>query len=54
MIMIFEESQQEVALLSYLALPIRLADLLFNMCAIKGQDNDSSRKQLSGRKRERE
>lgn len=32
-----EEPQQEVARLSYLALPIRRADLLFSMCCNKGQ-----------------
>lgn len=32
-----EEPQQEVARLSYLALPIRHADLLFSMCCNKGQ-----------------
>ncbi len=33
------EPQQEVVCLSYLALPIRRGDLLFNMCSNKGQEN---------------
>lgn len=53
MIMIFKEPQQEVAFLSYLALPIRLADLLFNMCAIKGQD-DRLQQETAVREKERE
>lgn len=32
------EPQQEVVRLSYLALPIRRSDLLFNMCRNKGQE----------------
>lgn len=47
-----QSQQQEVALLSYLALPIRLADLLFNMCAIKGQD-DRLQQETAVREKER-
>lgn len=47
----FKKPQQEVGRLSYLALPIRRTDLLFNMCRNKGQDD---RLQQEAAVRERE
>lgn len=47
----FKKPQQEVGHLSFLALPIRRTDLLFNMCHNKGQDD---RLQQEAAVRERE